>query len=402
MTDADTQERRLGGRNDSRGGLFELAALVGAGVGLGTALWWLSGPPQLPSGWPVWEQVVEVLSASNVDYESVISVVASLGWLALAYLAPAIAMRTVARALVSLSDGAGWARSAFRLSNFVTIPVVRRIVDGGLAGIVIAAIWLRGGSGSEASVVASGHNTILSVGVGPSLPDSAAELASTASVNRDTSTSGDTVISYTVVEGDNLWDISRRFYGDGTLYTEIFRANEGRIMKTGETFLNPRLIRPAWVLDVPLPAHNAWPGGNHLMYRVRPNDSLWRISENLLGEGLHWTEIWNLNQGREMEAGRHFINPSYILPGWILELPVEVTAPTANQNGQLQMPSSYPAPQPTPTGAPAATPGPDPVPTARWTVPPVEQPRQDDSGGSLWPSVPAQTVLAAAGALAAS
>ena len=47
---------------------------------------------------------------------------------------------------------------------------------------------------------------------------------------------------YTVVKGDNLWDISVRAYGDGFRYGEIARANN---------LANPRLIHSGNVLKIP-------------------------------------------------------------------------------------------------------------------------------------------------------
>lgn len=50
--------------------------------------------------------------------------------------------------------------------------------------------------------------------------------------------------SYTVVSGDCLWDIAKKFYGDGSKYTKIFNANKDKIS-------NPDLIFPGQVLCIP-------------------------------------------------------------------------------------------------------------------------------------------------------
>lgn len=49
---------------------------------------------------------------------------------------------------------------------------------------------------------------------------------------------------YTVVKGDCLWNIARKFYGSGAKYTLIFNANKGIIK-------NPSLIYPGQVLTIP-------------------------------------------------------------------------------------------------------------------------------------------------------
>lgn len=51
--------------------------------------------------------------------------------------------------------------------------------------------------------------------------------------------------SYTVVKGDCLWNIAKRFYGNGSLYTVIYNANQGVIGG------NPNLIYPGQVLTIP-------------------------------------------------------------------------------------------------------------------------------------------------------
>lgn len=50
--------------------------------------------------------------------------------------------------------------------------------------------------------------------------------------------------SYTVVSGDCLWTIAKRFYGSGAKYTVIYQANQDKIA-------NPNLIYPGQVLTIP-------------------------------------------------------------------------------------------------------------------------------------------------------
>lgn len=67
----------------------------------------------------------------------------------------------------------------------------------------------------------------------------------TASVeeNRSTDSSLDAT-THTVVKGDCLWNIARKYYGDGTKYTVIFNANKDKIS-------NPHWIYPGQVLTIP-------------------------------------------------------------------------------------------------------------------------------------------------------
>ncbi len=50
--------------------------------------------------------------------------------------------------------------------------------------------------------------------------------------------------TYTVVKGDCLWKIARRYYGSGAKYNIIFNANRDKIK-------NPNLIYPGQVLTIP-------------------------------------------------------------------------------------------------------------------------------------------------------
>lgn len=51
--------------------------------------------------------------------------------------------------------------------------------------------------------------------------------------------------TYTVQSGDCLWNIAKKFYGNGSEYTKIYNANKGVI---GE---NPNLIYPGQILTIP-------------------------------------------------------------------------------------------------------------------------------------------------------
>ena len=51
--------------------------------------------------------------------------------------------------------------------------------------------------------------------------------------------------TYTVVKGDCLWNIAKRFYGSGAKYNLIYNANKSVIGG------NPNLIYPGQVLTIP-------------------------------------------------------------------------------------------------------------------------------------------------------
>ena len=60
---------------------------------------------------------------------------------------------------------------------------------------------------------------------------------------RETS-SAPKVKTYTVKSGDCLWNIAKKYYGNGAQYTKIYNASKGKIK-------NPNLIYPGQVLTIP-------------------------------------------------------------------------------------------------------------------------------------------------------
>lgn len=71
---------------------------------------------------------------------------------------------------------------------------------------------------------------------------SVATVTSQTETRVDNSTTDQT---YTVVSGDCLWNIAKKFYGSGSKYTVIYNANKSVIGS------NPNLIYPGQVLTIP-------------------------------------------------------------------------------------------------------------------------------------------------------
>ena len=59
-----------------------------------------------------------------------------------------------------------------------------------------------------------------------------------------TSSTSSTAQTYTVVSGDCLWNIAKKYYGDGSKYPTIYNANKDKIK-------DPNLIYPGQVLIIP-------------------------------------------------------------------------------------------------------------------------------------------------------
>lgn len=62
--------------------------------------------------------------------------------------------------------------------------------------------------------------------------------------NTRSATTAPKIKSYTVKKGDCLWNIAKKYYGNGSKYTLIFNANKSKIQ-------NPNLIYPGQVFTIP-------------------------------------------------------------------------------------------------------------------------------------------------------
>lgn len=69
----------------------------------------------------------------------------------------------------------------------------------------------------------------------------------TAPINNNSS--GTQTRRYTVVKGDCLWNIAKRFYGDGNQYMKIYEANKNNTGKN--KIIKPALIYPGQVFVIP-------------------------------------------------------------------------------------------------------------------------------------------------------
>ena len=104
------------------------------------------------------------------------------------------------------------------------------------------------------------------------------------------------VILHRVQAGDTLWKISERFLGYGPRYSEIMNLNG----------LTTDMIYPGQIIKIQV--------DNNLSrtYTVQPGDTLWKIAQNLLGNGNRYTSIMALNglQNGSLTVGQTLKIPS--------------------------------------------------------------------------------------------
>jgi DNA-binding SARP family transcriptional activator len=82
-------------------------------------------------------------------------------------------------------------------------------------------------------------------------------------------------------------------------------------------------------------------------YSVQPGDTLWRIADDLLGDGADWTSLAALNLGRDVGGGARFVDPDRLREGWRLHLPADAH-PKADERDAARdgrNPASRPGPE---------------------------------------------------------
>ena len=188
-------------RRQHRLALFGL--LVGITVG-GMTLLRVAGPPQLPAELPSIAVLTGTLNGSYVPPAAVAYVVMTAAWALWGWLALSVALRLLVVGAEIIAHGASWVRALRLISDLVTLPIVRRLIDGAIVTVLVVNVMARAAPAQAASLSTSAITETRSGDGSPwSGPMSPA---------RDSS--GRTV-KYTVQPGDTLWTISERFYGTG-------------------------------------------------------------------------------------------------------------------------------------------------------------------------------------------
>lgn len=235
-------------RAEDEDGWLGFIGLVAMCMAVGVGLWWLVGPPTMLTSEPDWAYIREVLGSSEVRDRDVITVAAGAAWIVIGYVLVSVAIRLLFGAAFAITGGAAWARAALRVTTPLTIPVVRRVVDAALAGTIVVSATLQtpslvSATGASTAAVVEMRGPTPSLAAGPSSPANAGSAAAPA-LQVDPHT-------YTVVRGDHLWGIAERYLGDGFRWKDIWRLNREQAMVDGRRFVDPNLIYPGWVLELP-------------------------------------------------------------------------------------------------------------------------------------------------------
>jgi two-component SAPR family response regulator len=204
-----------------------LAVLAGTPL----ALRFLVGAPAIPSF-----SGSDGLSGSYVSPDAVLALVGLLSWVLWAYLTFAVLLHSLA--IVAVSRNAPGQRNLLAASTMLTPKVVRAVVELAIgSALVTASVTVRASSALPAvSHVPPAHTA--------SVETAGVTLAS--ADHRESSRE-----TYRVRQGDSLWRIAERQLGSGFRWREIFRLNEGRRFPDDRSLIDPHLIFPGWVLELP-------------------------------------------------------------------------------------------------------------------------------------------------------
>jgi DNA-binding SARP family transcriptional activator len=241
------------------GRLLRAAAGIAAAVVLLAALPWalarFTGSP-LPRNWPGWQQAQRFLASPLTD-DAIIRALADAAWLLWAVFAVFVVIE-----LVAVTRG----QPAPRLPAIAPVQALAAALVG--ATLMTALHAPRTGPRSAQPLHAALTSaTAISAPLVPEHPGlpvqaEAAGADAPASAGSRESLPAARPKVYRVKEGDDLWDIARRFLGDPEDWHQIYQLNEGKPQPGGRSLTDPGLIIPGWVLLIPQPA-SGHPAGPH-------------------------------------------------------------------------------------------------------------------------------------------
>jgi DNA-binding SARP family transcriptional activator len=250
---------RRGAATALRGGiaLVTLAALV---VGLPLALYKLGGDP-LPQHIPAWHQITTLLL--HRDNGSVfLGAVRDVSWIAWAAFTVAVIAEAQAALrgrsaprlrLGGVQNTASWLIALIALA-FTSQPAAMLASTAPASAVTIAAVHPQAHPVAHPETHPAAHPEV-QIGLPAAGPAGQSPGRHAKPTTADPPAAQVMSMGFyqvvTVRSGDCLWSIAQRYLGNGDLYPEIVQLNRGHDMGHGQTFTDPAMIWPGWVLQLP-------------------------------------------------------------------------------------------------------------------------------------------------------
>ncbi len=122
---------------------------------------------------------------------------------------------------------------------------------------------------------------------------------------------------YVVQEGDNLWSIAEKYLGSGFRFEELVKTNgikNPKIIEIGQQLTIPKsLVENDSQGEITKTAASTQKGQTgETTYTVKQGDYLWKIAQEVYGDGFQWTKIATTN---------NLQSPNVIHTGNVLRIP---------------------------------------------------------------------------------
>ncbi|HMM94016.1 LysM peptidoglycan-binding domain-containing protein [Phycicoccus sp.] len=297
-------------------GLAAAATLTALIVGVPAALLATSSTP----GWPGWPRLRDLLTSPD-DGTLALTALTLVAWLTWAFLTGTTLLEIGAR--------------------------LRGIPTPRLPGLALPQSAAHGLVGAAVLLFATAPTPAAAATTPPAAATT--NQADTATAPEATAATGPavpTAPTYTVRPGDTLWSIAADRLDDPHRWGDIADLNTDTVsdpLTTGTVLQLPSTTTQS--------GRTVWK-----RYTVQRGDTLSGIAADELGDPDRYPEIYAASRHTAQPGGRHLTDPDLIVPGWVLTLPGQATAPARVPATTRQ--DTTPVPPPATTGLKPADRGP--------------------------------------------